>query len=112
MYSELYTLGANATSCNDPAVDSGTTYYYRVWAYNGTAVSPYSNEAWRLVGCTPITCASVGAVCGTVSDGCGGTLTCGPCTGTGRKCIEPDGTWYFAGQHCEANKCVSNSCTL
>lgn len=30
--------------------------------------------------CTPTTCAAQGADCGTISDGCGGTLTCGTCT--------------------------------
>lgn len=30
--------------------------------------------------CTPKTCAQVGANCGSVSDGCGGTLSCGSCT--------------------------------
>ncbi len=35
--------------------------------------------------CTPSTCASLGAVCGTASDGCGGTLSCGTCP-TGQTC--------------------------
>ena len=30
--------------------------------------------------CTPTTCAKLGDNCGTVSDGCGGTLDCGACT--------------------------------
>jgi hypothetical protein len=30
--------------------------------------------------CTPTTCAAAGATCGTIPDGCGGTLSCGPCT--------------------------------
>jgi hypothetical protein len=30
--------------------------------------------------CTPTTCAALGDNCGSVSDGCGGTLTCGSCT--------------------------------
>jgi acid phosphatase len=30
--------------------------------------------------CTPTTCAAKGANCGTISDGCGGTLSCGTCT--------------------------------
>src|SRR5579859_3218919 len=30
--------------------------------------------------CTPTTCAAKGASCGTIPDGCGGTLTCGTCT--------------------------------
>jgi hypothetical protein len=29
--------------------------------------------------CTPLTCALQGASCGTISDGCGGTLGCGAC---------------------------------
>jgi len=32
------------------------------------------------VPCTPTTCAAKGANCGTIPDGCGGTLTCGVCT--------------------------------
>ena len=30
--------------------------------------------------CARVTCASLGKNCGTISDGCGGTLTCGGCT--------------------------------
>jgi hypothetical protein len=30
--------------------------------------------------CTPTTCAALGADCGTLADGCGGTLDCGTCT--------------------------------
>jgi len=32
--------------------------------------------------CAPVTCASLGKNCGTIPDGCGGTLTCGACNGT------------------------------
>jgi len=35
--------------------------------------------------CTPRTCASQGAQCGTIPDGCGGTLSCGTC-GSGYTC--------------------------
>jgi hypothetical protein len=31
--------------------------------------------------CVPRTCTELGANCGSVADGCGGTLECGPCTG-------------------------------
>ncbi len=31
--------------------------------------------------CTPLTCAAQGVTCGAASDGCGGTLDCGPCKG-------------------------------
>jgi len=41
------------------------------------------------------TCADRGAECGSVSDGCGGTLACGACAG---------------GKTCTANKCVATAC--
>jgi hypothetical protein len=34
------------------------------------------------VACTPQSCAQQGKTCGSLSDGCGGTLTCGACPGT------------------------------
>src|SRR5262249_32149793 len=44
--------------------------------------------------CAPVTCDAVGAQCGTISNGCGGTLTCGTANGA-----------------CPAGKiCVSNQC--
>src|SRR5215467_4958002 len=39
--------------------------------------------------CTPTSCATQSATCGTISDGCGGVLTCGTCPG---------------GQTCSGNK--------
>ncbi len=44
--------------------------------------------------CTPKTCASLGYNCGTASDGCGGTLSCGGCGG---------------GQTCSSNHCTSTA---
>lgn len=42
--------------------------------------------------CTPTaSCASVGATCGTISDGCGDTLSCGTCS---------------TADECSANKCI------
>jgi len=46
-----------------------------------------------IASCTPATCASLAAVCGTPGDGCGGTLTCGNCppgdTCTNGQCSGP-----------------------
>jgi hypothetical protein len=36
--------------------------------------------ATAVIPCTPTTCAAQGKNCGTISNGCGGTLTCGVCT--------------------------------
>ncbi|MDI1480152.1 hypothetical protein [Polyangium sp. y55x31] len=47
--------------------------------------------------CVPTTCAAQGATCGTLSDGCGGTLDCGSC-GAGSTC--EDGTCQPSGPVC------------
>ena len=44
-------------------------------------------------GCTPTTCAALGKNCGSVSNGCGGTLSCGTCP-SGQTC---DSTNHCAG---------------
>jgi hypothetical protein len=52
-----------------PAVAAGTAYFNA--GYSST--------------CTPSTCTQLGASCGSIGDGCGGTLSCGTC-GTGQSC--------------------------
>jgi len=64
-------VGALVAACGGPGTDdeAGTTA-----------------EAARHKHCTPTTCAAQGVQCGTIPDGCGHTLLCGPCTtdaGTG-----------------------------
>jgi hypothetical protein len=44
----------------------------------GTVTAPLTITAGST--CTPTTCAAQGKNCGTISDGCGGTLLCGSCT--------------------------------
>lgn len=44
-YSRIATLGINATTLADTNLAEGTTYFYRVQAATGGAVSVYSNEA-------------------------------------------------------------------
>lgn len=41
----LTSVGANVASYTDPTLTTGTTYYYRVRAYNSGGYSAYSNEA-------------------------------------------------------------------
>jgi transcriptional regulator CtsR len=44
-YAQIGTAAANATAYSDSGVAEGTTYFYRVWAVNGTVNSAESNEA-------------------------------------------------------------------
>jgi hypothetical protein len=42
-WSEIATVSANVTTYNDTGLTAGTTYYYRVKAYNSVGESDYSN---------------------------------------------------------------------
>ncbi len=44
-YAQIATPGAETTSYSNTGLTAGTTYYYRVRAYNGAGNSSYSNEA-------------------------------------------------------------------
>ncbi|HEX9296626.1 MAG TPA: hypothetical protein VF881_12350, partial [Polyangiaceae bacterium] len=63
---------------------------------NGTlATGTFDSVSVSSASCTPTTCSALGKNCGSVSDGCGGTLNCGTCP---------------SGQTCSAsNQCVTSS---
>jgi hypothetical protein len=69
-----------------------------VWLMNGTNVGRYL-ELTQLP-CTPTTCAALDDDCGSVSDGCGGTLQCGTCQGTNMVC---------SANQC-ASRCPTGTC--
>ncbi len=54
--------------------------------------------------CTPLTCAMLGSNCGTIGDGCGGTLSCGTCA-AGMAC----GAGGVAGV-CGSTTCTPRTC--
>jgi hypothetical protein len=63
--------------------------------------------------CTPETCNSLGYTCGTVGNGCGGTLTCGTCTspqycggGGFNKCGGDNGLGPDGGATCTPTTCA------
>jgi len=82
---------------------------------DGAMISFGGNEAE----CASKSCSSIGYSCGTVSDGCGGTLNCGAC-GTGYTCssgncvfsgtnyapvgkLDSANCWSFGGWACDRN---------
>jgi hypothetical protein len=67
-------------SYTQSASDGDAAFHYDVGQATGDVwiddvVTTTSGSA-----CTPTTCAAHSATCGTISDGCGGTLSCGSCT--------------------------------
>jgi hypothetical protein len=69
-------------------------------------------------GCRPRTCAQANASCGTINDGCGGTLSCGTCT-NGQTCGTPtpnrcgctcDPTWCGTLTACGTTLNCPNNC--
>ncbi|MDF9408361.1 MAG: Exoglucanase B precursor [Pelotomaculum sp. PtaB.Bin013] len=52
-YTQIATVGANATSYNDTGLADNTKYYYRVLAYNSSGNSAYSNEVNVATGTVP-----------------------------------------------------------
>ncbi len=54
-FSQIATVGANATSYSNSGLSASTTYYYRVRAYNSAGDSGYSNTASATTQGTTIT---------------------------------------------------------
>ena len=65
------TLAAGSTVSLRVSCTVGGVIHTTRWS--GTVPNP-------VIPCTPTTCAARGKNCGTIPDGCGGTLTCGICT--------------------------------
>jgi hypothetical protein len=83
-YSQIATLGANATSYTDSNLAEVTKHCYRVRAFNAAGVSDYSNEACKVTtqATLDLTVAKSGTGTGTVSSAPAG-ITCGSdCTET------------------------------
>jgi chitinase len=111
----------NAYDCITANVNCGTLHMANTqpsfrgvmtWSINWDAYDVANNTAGRVdfanirshmnggSSCTPTTCSAQGKNCGSISDGCGGTLSCGSCTspqtcgggGTANVCGSSSGT--------------------
>lgn len=70
------------------------------------------NGACVATGCTPTTCSALGKQCGSLSDGCGGTLNCGSCTSP-QTCVNgvcQGGSAVCGNGQCESGETQSNCC--
>jgi hypothetical protein len=62
-------------------------------------------------GCTPTTCATQGKNCGTISDGCSGTLTCGTCSNPTPACVNKVCAACSTSSQCATNQlCDGGAC--
>ncbi len=73
---------------------------------NEQCASGICDPQTRRCACTPTISCPAGQTCGTAEDGCGGTLECGTCTGTGERCVSgqcvctPDNAAACTGLEC------------
>jgi hypothetical protein len=80
---DLITVPAGQTSADFTAATTFFTagqVFAEISAAKGDTVNAYLTVNASVGSCTPSTCANLGKNCGSVSDGCGGTLTCGSCS--------------------------------
>lgn len=84
--------GANAATftATTTAVQSGSVSATISATLNTTVSAPLTVTAGPV--CTPTTCSAQHTTCGTISDGCGGTLTCGAACGPSTVTITVVGT--------------------
>ncbi len=80
--------GVCTYTCNNYGFSAGQCYYGwqcdpagKCLSYVGTQYAPTTCPPLQPP-CTPTTCAARGASCGSISNGCGGTLQCGNCAGS------------------------------
>jgi hypothetical protein len=96
---KLYKCVSQAVNVNGETAGCGVTGVYC------SSIAPdnasWGTTAWTLVAscdatCTPTTCAAQGKTCGSIPNGCGGTLACGSCP---------------SGQSCSASNVCQSTCT-
>ncbi|AUX44938.1 uncharacterized protein SOCE26_064080 [Sorangium cellulosum] len=87
----------NRNDCSPNPCLNGGTCTDGVNSHTCACPAGFTGTNCETAACVPTTCAAQGATCGTIPDGCGGTLTCGSCA-AGSAC--EDGTCQPSGPVC------------
>ncbi len=99
-------VGVLLSGCNSTAGDDGGTGGGVAMGGGAATGGGASGTGGGGQVCSPLTCASANASCGTVSDGCGGTLSCGACA-----CTATTFATDCPSRPCEtATGCTNNAC--
>lgn len=108
-WTRIAKLPASTLTYTDSGVKAGNTYQYYVRGYdkrgNGGKISNTVTITVGTATCTPTTCAEKGADCGSIPDGCGGSLNCGSCASPST--CGGGGTPNVCGT---SNTCVPKTC--
>jgi hypothetical protein len=101
--------GGTQTAPGNPFYDNASGVHI---ALTGTQGTP-ATATVQVTACTPFTCSDLGAQCGSIGDGCGGTLSCGTCA-TGNSCslnmcCHNGTSWSTVTNSCSAHPLVCKS---
>ncbi|XXT24974.1 pentapeptide repeat-containing protein [Sorangium sp. So ce429] len=95
------------TGTSNPCQNGGTCVD-GVNSYTCTCSPDFTGPSCETPACVPTTCAAQGATCGTIPDGCGGTLTCGAACATCPCSAYPAWQAALAGTLVTTEPCLSD----